>query len=282
MRSREYHCLVAGLPDIFFDDAKLSVSMLEFKALLTEELHPDDYELIKLFFYRYDNENILLRLKDESASINPLGNLTPEDIDELFIMVKEGSYSDNEHIPEYLGRFIEAYRLEEPLSEKMWEIQLSELYFEFLSKSKNNFISKWFAFEKNLSNIITAANCRKYDYSAKEQLIGEGELVEKLTKSNAKDFGISYEFPKLEEILKAIDDDQLMDREKRIDYIKWNLLDDETFFFYFTIEKIFSYLIKISIIERWLKLHPDTGKQMFNELLNTLETSYTFPEEFTI
>ena len=50
---------------------------------------------------------------------------------------------------------------------------------------------------------------------------------------------------------------------------------------YFDIEKIFSYLIKIEIIERWMKLDKKTGEQMFNDLLTELVENYELPAEFT-
>ena len=279
---REYHCLVAGLPDILIDDSKLSVSLHEFKQELNEQLHEEDFDMIRLFMYRYDNENILTKLKDEEAAINTLGNLSEEDINELFILVKEGSYEDNKKFPAYLGQFISAYKEDNPLSDKVWETQLSELYYQYITGCKNVFISKWFSFEKNLNNIIAAYTCRKHDYPIENHLIGEGEIVEKLIKSSSKDFGISDEFPYMDTVMKIVEDEELLERERRVDLIKWELLDEETFFFYFTIEKIFAYFIKVSIIERWIKLDPETGKQLFNELISNLETSYSFPEEFTI
>ena len=56
---RDYHYLVAGLPDIFYDDLKINISLADFKNLLKEELHTSDYDLIKQVFWHYDNQNII-------------------------------------------------------------------------------------------------------------------------------------------------------------------------------------------------------------------------------
>jgi hypothetical protein len=71
-----------------------------------------------------------------------------------------------------------------------------------------------------------------------------------------------------------------MQREKAIDMLKWDWLDENTFFNYFTIEKLISYYIKLEMIERWIKLDPETGREFFKKLIKDLESGYEFPEDF--
>lgn len=281
--SRQYHYLVAGLPDIFFDDSKLSVSLSEFKQILIDHLHESDFEIIKLFFYRYDNKNILARLKNAESSFDANGNLTSEELENIFDLAKDGSLDASSGVPAYIGKFIEAYKLETPLFEgKSWELQLSELYYSYVRSHQNEFIAKWFGFESDLQNVLTASQCRSYDVPVENQLIGSGELTDKLSRSNARDFGIDSDFPMLDQILKAIDEDDLKEFEKKIDRIKWDYLDEEVFFHYFTIEKVFSFIVKLSIVERWMSLDKETGQELFNELIKNMEASYEFPEDFTL
>jgi hypothetical protein len=281
---REYHCLVAGLPELLIDTKKIDFILQEFKNQLEEVLHLSDFKLIKLLFWKYDNLNVLRLLKDPGSKINELGNLSREDFEEIFYLVKDDAlYTYEKEIPGYFGQFINAYKNESPVFPgKEWENQITRLYYDYLSTAENKFIRKWFEFEMDLTNILTAANCRKYKLEIKNELIGDNEITEKLIKSNARDFGISYEFPRLESILRATEEENIIDREKRIDLIKWVLLDEWTFFNYFTIERIFAYTIKIEIIERWLKLDRDTGNKLFSDLLNSLEKSYEFPKDFIL
>lgn len=280
---RQYHYLIAGLPDLLFDDNKLSLSSEEFRQVLAENLHAKDYAVVQLFFYRYDNQNILSRLKDAESKIDSRGNYTAEKLDILFDMAKEGSLESASGPTGYMVKFIEANKSELPIREgKSWDLQLSELYFEFVCSSDNTFIAKWFEFERDLQNILTASQCRTYHVPIENQLIGSTELTERLIRSSARDFGIDNEFPFLDEILKAIDEQDLKEFEKKIDRIKWNYLDEEVFFHYFTIEKIFSFIVKLSIVERWMSLDKETGQKLFDELLKNMETSYKFPEEFKL
>ncbi len=281
--SRQYHYLVAGLPDILFDDSKLNVSIADFKQELAESLHESDLEIIKLFFFRFDNQNILNRLKNAESTINPKANLTVEELDNLFDQAKDGSFDASFGVPEYMGKFIEAFKSETPIVEgKSWDLQLSELYYSYASSHPNFFVAKWFQFESDLQNILTASQCRSHNVPIENQLIGSGELVNRLSRSNARDFGLDNEFPMLDQILKAMDEEDLKEYEKKIDLVKWEYLDEEVFFHYFTIEKIFSFIIKLLIIERWMSLDKETGQELFNELLKNMETSYEFPEEFKL
>ncbi len=283
--SREYHYLVAGLPDIFYDDQKINISLADFRELLKEGLHLDDFDLIRQRFWKYDNDNILDYLKDNNAELNVLANLSKTDIEDIILHIKEEStHLISKDIPQYIVNFIIAYKKEEPLiKEKSWDLQLTEFFYNHIDSLGNNFVKAYFTFNKTLINIITASNCKKYDIKVANELIGNDEITEKLIKSNARDFGfLKDEIIYLDQILKITEETDLLERERKLDKIKWTYLDNESFFHYFDIEKIFTYLIKVEIIERWMKLDKDTGKKLFHELLSNLEASFEFPEEFKV
>lgn len=278
--SRQYHYLVAGLPDIIFDDNKLATDLAGFRQMLEEHLHPADMEAIRLYYYRFDNENVLEQLDNPDATPSPLGNLSPEMLQELFSVAREG-ITEHADIPTYLLRFVSAYKADEPVFEdKSWELQLSELYYEAICNHKNAFIRDWFSFERDMKNIITAVQCRRYDTPVENQIIGKSELAQKLIRSTARDFGIDSDFPMLEQILKAAEEEDLKEFEKKLDLIRWDYLDDAVFFHFFTIEKIFTFVLKLSIVERWISLDRETGQKLLDELLSDLEASYEFPEIF--
>lgn len=280
---KEYHCLIAGLPELLFDASKLSFALLEFKSYLNEELSKEDYDLIASHFWRYDNQNLLLLLEKKEGELNPAGNLGKEDFEVIFSLVKDDALSGFEkEIPSYFGQFIFAYRNESPfISNKSWENQITDLYYDYATSLKNEFAKEWYTFEMDLNNILTASNCKRYQIDIGPELIGDSELTAKLVKSNARDFGIGNEFPKIEQILRAIDETELLEKEKRIDLIKWEFLDENSFFHYFTIEKIFAYLLKLEMTARWIGLDKKTGEELFDRLLKDLETSNELPEVFS-
>jgi hypothetical protein len=71
-----------------------------------------------------------------------------------------------------------------------------------------------------------------------------------------------------------------VDREKKIDLLKWNWMEDNTFFNYFTIEKIFVFLMKLEMIERWISLDKEKGNEMFRQLIGQLKDEVQIPQEF--
>jgi hypothetical protein len=280
----EYHCLVAGLPELFFDTDKINLTLSDFKNYLKEVLHHEDFSLIETYFWRYDNINLLKLLQNPDSDINELANLSKADFEEIFLLAKDDAlYSFEREIPAYIGQFINAYKNEIQLFPgKEWENQITQLYYDYLSRINNSFMRNWFEFEMNLTNIITAFNCKKHQLKVDDELIGNNEITEKLIKSNARDFGISNEFPRLESIINALQEENIIEKEKKIDMIKWELLNDWSFFYYFTIEKVFTFTIQVEIIERWLQLDKETGQELFNNLLNSLKQSYEFSKEFTL
>lgn len=270
----KYYSLVAGLPDISLNANKLPFTSVEFKQLLEDQLKAEDYELIKFIFLKIDNQNVLSLLKKEDKFTEG-GNYTKDII--------EAEIHKPVYIDDYLIEFIEAYKTNVPLYQNLsWENQLTTLYYEHIAaQTPNEFLGKWFKFELDLNNIISGINCRNYDYEIKEQLIGQNDVNESIIKRNpVRDFGLMKEYPFLENLLYLYDYSNIFDREQKIDEYKWQFLDENETFFYFTIEKIISYLIKLQILERWQALDEEAGQKQFDTIIKNLSEKYTVPEQF--
>ncbi len=281
---REYHCLVAGLPALFFEPSRLASTLAAWKIQLREDLQSSDYQMIESFFLRYDNRNVHAKIAGKPEAWDILGNYTKEQVEEIMSLLKdEDTDPGSLDFPIYLSRYIRAFKADTPFeADRSWENQLAGLYYNHLADLSNPFIKDWYAYELDLTNIITAMSCRKHQVEVRNQLVGENEITEKLIRSNARDFGISNEFPLLDAILRAGDEEDFMEREKKYDLVKWRYLDDNVFFHYFTIEIIFTFIVKLEIISRWLKLDKNTGEKLFRDLVGQMKSTYRFPEEFTI
>jgi len=273
--TRNYYCLVAGLPDIVIDQNKLSFTLHEFIEELKEFLHPEDYRLAEMLFLPYDNNNLINLLKKQENPYSVLGKYTQDELEE--------NIKEPEILEPYLIEFIEEFKANAGTDHvKDWESIMTGLYFQYVLANGDEFLKEWFDFDKTLRNILTAYNCRKYNIPMEDELIGEGDIVESLKKSRARDYGISSEVPYIEKTINILENKDLLDREKGLDLIKWNFLDELIVFNYFTIEVLLSYVIKLMIIDRWLKLDIDTGRELFEKLLEELKTSFEFPIEFNI
>ena len=57
-------------------------------------------------------------------------------------------------------------------------------------------------------------------------------------------------------------------------------IEDATFFDYFTIERIFAFLLKLEMIERWISLDKERGNQLFRSIIESLKNEVQIPAEF--
>ncbi len=279
MFKKHYHCLIAGLPDIVVDGNKPGATGQEFKQELAEVLSPSDYKLAEVLYQQFDNKNLLNLLLKQENPFNPLGNYS-----EGYL---EKQVKDPTDIAGYMKQFIAGFKAEtsgEPgLSS---ENELQSLFYTHALQLKNDFLQQWFRFDRDMKNILTAVNCRKYNYDLEKQLIpvqGDNLVYNILLKNSPKPELLVEEVPYAAEILKIAESEtDLSSKEKALDQVKWMFLDETTIFNYFTIEVILSFIIKLDIVDRWMKLDEETGKALFAQLLNDIKTSYTFPEEFSV
>ncbi len=279
----KYYCLVAGLPDINLDDNKLNYSLSELKNLLAENLKPKDYRFIGLFFQKFDNTNLLSYLKDPESELNSLGNLNAADYAEIIGYYKGLDIPKAPAQPDWFKTFIPAYLEEQPVNPNLtWEDQLTTLYYDSALNCGNEFISRWFEFNLDVTNILTAINCRNFGLDTPGSIVGSNEVANTLRTSTAKDFGISHRFPHLDDVFRIADESNLIEREKKTDLLKWTWLEENSFFKYFSIENIFTYLIQTDIIERWIGLSHETGNHVFRNFVHQLKSSFDFPEEYKL
>ncbi len=278
MLKSEYYCLVAGLPDLFFNESKQGFNRLDFRNELQHQLSKTDFELVYLLYLANDNKNLLNLLFEKNEPFNKLGNYEKEFLENQILQPVE--------LPDYMNSFLLwAKKLETHELNFQIENKLNSLFYEFALSTKNIFLNEWFKFELNIKNILTAFNCIQFNYSPEKHLIQISQnktVYSLLISKRLKHESFEEELPFSDQIFRVAESNTSPEeREKAIDKILWAYLDEQTFFHYFTIEKILSYIIKLGIIERWMKLDAETGKALLNKFIEELKLSYTFPVEFS-
>lgn len=274
-----YYYLVAGLPDISLEDGKLSYTISDFRAESYGDLSAKDQALIDLFYLKYDHADLLSLLKDKDAVTQGMGNFSSEDLLQLIASVKEGEKPDAK-FPSYLYDFIAQY-LALPADELYKaENLLASAYYAYAMKSKNPFIASWFEFNLNINNILAAFATRKYKMNVAEVIVGDTDVCEMLRTSNARDFGLSETLDYFEPLQRLVETDDLVEREKKVDQLKWKWLEDASFFHYFTIERLFVFLLQLEMIERWVLLDKEKGSELFRQMIQNLKDEVQIPEEF--
>lgn len=274
-----YYCLVAGLLDISLDDGKLSYSVSDFKAELYPDLSAQDRKLIDLFYLKFDNMAILKLLKNKDTVIEDKGNFSAEELLQLIEAVREGDTPDKKY-PSYLVNFVSQYlQLSQDELYRADDL-LAALYYSYGMSSNNAFIASWFEFNLNLNNILAALAARKYKMEVSSVIVGATSICEQLRTSNARDFGLNETLEYFEALQRIADIEELVEREKKVDMLKWKWLEDESFFHYFTIERIFVFLMQLEMIERWISLDKEKGNELFRKMIQDLKNEVQIPEEF--
>ncbi len=274
--SRNYYCLIAGLPEIQPDQSKKVFSLSEFKSELEEQLHASDFEFVKLLFRIYDNENLLNLLQKKAFNEEIPANCTQQELEDE---IREPGSMKN-----YMSDFINDVQADDTLGTDAVKMEnaLTNAFYSEAVKCTNPFLAQWFEFDLTLRNIITTLNCKKHDMPVDGHLMGDYEINQSMARSSSKDLGISVEVPEIERIVQIFETSGLMQRERSYDLFRWEWLDRNTTFSYFSVEVVLSYVIKLMITDRWMKLDHQTGTAMFERLINDIETSYQFPKEFNI
>jgi hypothetical protein len=266
-----YHCLVAALPDIQLESHKLTLGSQDFIAELRETLSNYDSELLMLLLQAEDNKYFIKSLKKENLPPTLTGNLLEADFSEIIQILSEQDKPKDKRILAYHQKIAQAYWEEKPLiTELSWEDQLLGEYYEHARGTKNEFLAAWFEFNLNLHNILAAQICRKYKWDIKSAVIGNNEVAQALRSSNARDYGLSGTLDELPQLMALADEEDLLEREQKIEILKWTWLEEHSFFHYFSVEKLLSYLLKLQIIERRIELQKEKGKEKFDNVVNSL------------
>ena len=279
---KNYYYLIAGLPELSLDDSKLGITVREFRELYYPELADNDRALLDLIYLSYDNANLLLLLKDKDTAIVEGGLYTSEELLGIIEATRAEEAPDRRY-PRYMYDFVAQMESEEGTAEGIFpEDRLVQLYYAHAMSQGNAFVERWFAFNLDLNNFLTAITARRYNLDVKPLIVGDNEVAKALRTSNSRDFGLTGVMDGFEEVMRISEIDNLVERERKLDVLKWEWMEENSFFDYFTVEKLFAFLVKIQIIERWITLDAEAGGEMLRGMIRQLKEEVKVPQEFTI
>lgn len=272
MFSTEYYYLVAGLREWTLDSDTKGFDAREIVDEILAEVSNNDRRAIGLLYAYYDCENIIA-CREQRGRHNPLGNLSREQVEQV---LNEACYS---LLPSRLAKVVELYaekedeeRDEEVKLDANFEHALFEAYYEELAASKCRFLVAWGEFDRNLRNIAAALAAREAGRQISDVTVGGGDIVEQLTRSSAADFGLRGELPYVDAVITAVSDEKnIVEKERKIDAVRWAEADEIAVFDFFDVNYLLSYLVKVNIVARWSMLAPEVGREMLNRLIKELD-----------
>ena len=144
-----------------------------------------------------------------------------------------------------------------------------DFYKEALSH-RNGFIREFFLFDLNARN-------QKVRYL--NQALGrdhEKDILS-LRDPEAEETGLEPEEPEFKEagrLQVILEGNDILSRERGIDDLYWEKIDEITIFDYLNFDKILGMTVKMMIIRRWLILDEATGREMFKKLVDEVRGTF--------
>lgn len=149
-------------------------------------------------------------------------------------------------------------QLVELLEEGFDENVLGKEFYEKAAASKNDFIRQYFDFDARLRNM-------KVNYLAKRLgKKGEDYLVEMP----------EADFEEETQIRDILNDADFVERERKMDELKWEKANDIARMDYFNMNTILAFLVKAKAVQRWAELDEKKGEEMFQKLVSEVRGTF--------
>lgn len=227
-----YEYLIAGLPELQADK-EAPITMEALLDLYAETLSEKDKEVLQV-----------LRMRNDDPVI--------DDIKALY----EDTFMGR---PDWWDDAVQA------LSEE--DLRTQVLY-EYGKHSSNRFVRDWFSYNQDLNNVMVATICRKHGFDVHKVIIGHNDVAEILRKNLPyKDFGLAGVMDNLPEIMAVVEVENLREREKRLDAIRFLWLEERTKFSTFSLDNVLTYYLELVMLHRWSLLTVEEGEKVFRELV---------------
>ena len=273
MFSSNYYTLVAGFREYALDADTKGFDIADILAEVEQSLSAKDWKAVELLYTYYDCENLVARRNGSSAH-NALGRLTAEQI--------AAELECPQLLPEPLAVVVRAYadpECEDAESvdvEAPFSASLFGAYYALCATSASGFLKEWSESDRTLRNVTAALIARDRMVSLDAVTVGGGEIVEQLHRSSAADFGLRGELSYIDSLIAAMDEQNMLEKERKIDLIRWSVASELSTFDYFSLDAVLAYLVKVNLVARWTLLDAKSGRAMLDKLMAELDGKKTY------
>lgn len=143
------------------------------------------------------------------------------------------------------------------------ESNLTSHFYRAAFKSKSRFIRQYFALDLEIRN-------RKVDYVASK--MGKDASKYRLGTSCGVELGLSEE--QLNKLSGIFANKNILEKEQQLDKFKWDYISGLNEYGEFNMDVILAFLAKGKLIDRWNKLDPGTGEEMFRKLVDEVRGTF--------
>ncbi len=266
--SSNYYYLISSLPELRLDDYKEPYRVNEFIEELYCNLDSEHAQYVQDILYMNDNPNIADIVSGSgNTSLDARGNWTFDQMKSFFDNPETLDEKQHSYVLNFKNSLDGVDNENKTINRYLAEELLLESFYGKMMRHKNSFISDYFTFDFRLRNILLAISKRKFKIDNISLLeVGEDEVIGKLKTSTANDFGLGNSVDYIQSLVDAFDKDDIVYREKLIDHLRWDKIDQINTFTYFKVDVLLGYLIKLMMVERWIAMTVKGGREAFTEI----------------
>ena len=149
-------------------------------------------------------------------------------------------------------------KLVELLEEGFNEETLGAEFYKKAAESKNRFIREYFDFDGRLRNMKVAYLAKRLDKQGDQYFVDMPEA----------------DFEEENKIKEILDNADFVQREQKMDELKWEKASDIARMDYFNMNAVLAFLVKAKTVQRWAELDPMKGQEMFEQLVKEVRGTF--------
>lgn len=149
----------------------------------------------------------------------------------------------------------------------------ADFYAEALARG-NRFLREYFRFDLNLRNAKVRYLNRQLGRPLEQDVLtGQGRDDDQNLDIDLYRFR-GGEFEEARKVEEVLDESDLLARERGLDEVVWEKADNLSTFHYFDLTAVLAYVTKLHIVDRWLALDEEKGRELFVRLVNEVRGTF--------
>ena len=144
----------------------------------------------------------------------------------------------------------------------------ADFYARALTHS-DRFIREYFRFDLNMRNAKVRYLNKALGRDADKDVLAFAEEA-----APAVLDAVEAEFEEAADIETILNSGDILSRERGLDDLMWEKIDNLTTFNYFDIDAILGFITKLNIVARWYRLDEQTGRAMFKKLVDEVRGTF--------
>ena len=149
-------------------------------------------------------------------------------------------------------------KLVELFEEGFNEETLGADFYAKAAESKNRFIREYFDFDARLRNMKVAYLAKRLGKNGDAYFVDMPEA----------------DFEERQQIQEILENADFVQREQKMDELKWEKASDIARMDYFNMNAILAFMVKAKTVQRWAELDPAKGEEMFRKLVKEVRGTF--------